>query len=149
MRRDAPQSLPVAGPVTEAILVFEPRSGLGFTRFLRSEFQHCFCLVQHPIGWLVCDPLKHSLALDVIEAVEANELLCALAHNRRTILHLSLPAPTACGPIRLRPLTCVEIVKRLLGIEARSVFTPYQLFRYVARFSGHTGVRVLSTTKAH
>jgi hypothetical protein len=32
-------------------------------------------------------------------------------------------------PARLRPMTCVEIVKRILNVDAPSAFTPFQLHR--------------------
>jgi hypothetical protein len=39
-------------------------------------------------------------------------------------------APLRVAP--LRPLTCVEAVKRILGIHARSINTPWQLYRYLS-----------------
>ena len=42
-----------------------------------------------------------------------------------TDVNLSLPMPY------LRPFTCVEVVKRVLGIKRWSIFTPYQLYRYL------------------
>ena len=44
---------------------------------------------------------------------------------QRSTLGTSDPSPS----LGLRPLTCVEIVKRLIGLQARSVVTPYQLYR--------------------
>jgi hypothetical protein len=39
-------------------------------------------------------------------------------------------APLRVAP--LRPLTCVEAVKRVLGIHARSINTPWQLYRHLS-----------------
>lgn len=40
--------------------------------------------------------------------------------------------PSSLG-LRLAPLTCVEVVKTLLGINAPLVLTPYQLYKYLER----------------
>ena len=42
---------------------------------------------------------------------------------------------TPCIPpisgVRFRPLTCVEVVKRFLGINQPKIWTPYQLFKFL------------------
>lgn len=111
-----------------AVVVFEDRAGSRGLAWLRAGFRHCFCLVHRPAGWIVCDPLKSMTRLDVVADYPEPELL---AHYAR----LGMVAIAGdCGRgIRpgsfLRPLTCVELVKRVVGLRAATVWTPYQLYR--------------------
>ena len=38
-------------------------------------------------------------------------------------------ADRSCRPLRLRTLTCVEVVKRALNVDLPAVLTPFQLHR--------------------
>ena len=110
-----------------AIVVFEHRDARGFLRLLRPGFRHCFCLLRHEAGWLLCDPLKGSLRLDLIPAYDSDDLL----QHFRALGRVAVAGPaqrgTPLAPIGIRPLTCVEVVKRALGLAAPTVFTPLQL----------------------
>lgn len=117
-----------ACPARRAIVVFEDRCQAKSLLWLRRGYRHCFCLIQCPVGWLVCDPLKAATRLDVITAYDELELL---AHYGR----LGMQAiagdrlPTDGRPSFVRPLTCVELVKRIVGLRDPAVWTPYQLYR--------------------
>ena len=50
---------------------------------------------------------------------------------------LVIPAPidrTQKRPAPWRPFTCVEAIKRVLGIHARFIMTPWQLYRHLMKF---------------
>jgi hypothetical protein len=118
---------PLAEPARTAIVVFEDRKARGLLRLLRPGFRHCFCLLHVGDGWLLCDPLKGGLRLDLLPPYEAGDLI---HHYTTSGRHASLgPAPQDMPTARLGawPLTCVEIVKRALGLIAPRVLTPLQL----------------------
>jgi hypothetical protein len=118
---------------TDVVLVFEDRSERGLIRILRPGFRHCFCLIRSSTGWLLCDPLKRSLRLEAIGEYDPLTLAEALARNNRTVL-LGTLLPKAGDPSpRFRPITCVEIVKRVLGLSLPGVLTPHQLFQALVR----------------
>ena len=117
----------------EALVVFEDRSDARLLRWLRPGFRHCFCLTGGDRRWTLCDPLKSHLAIASIDGLTAADLALHLGVPGRRVLHGMLAtADISAGP-GLRPLTCVEIVKRLIGLPARSVITPYQLYRRLLR----------------
>lgn len=118
---------------TEALVVFEDRSDARLLAWLRPGFRHCFCLTGSDRRWTLCDPLKSHLALASIDGLSASELAARLGHDGRAVLHGSLGRAATRASLGLGPLTCVEIVKRLLGLQARSVLTPYQLYRRLLR----------------
>jgi hypothetical protein len=47
----------------------------------------------------------------------------------RTVLIGDAPTIRPRKPYRLRPVSCVEIVKRIVHLDAPFVFTPAQLYR--------------------
>lgn len=111
-----------------AIAVFEHRAFRGPLRLLRPGFRHCFCLVRVEAGWLLCDPLKASLRLDVLPPYDPNGLAAHYAVTGRHVLIGLAPAYSPPGRVGLRPLSCVEVVKRALALDAPGILTPWQLY---------------------
>jgi len=115
-----------------AIVVFEDRcAGFGF-RWLRSGFRHCFCLLRRPAGWVVCDPVKSRTRLEVVAPYEERALLSHY-RERNMIALVGTCLDVEPGRLALRPLTCVEVVKRVIGLHAPMVWTPHQLYRALRR----------------
>jgi hypothetical protein len=112
-----------------ALVVFEDRPGPSILRVLTPGFRHCFCVVGSDRAWTICDPLK--TRIEIVPLLGFGEPQLA-AHYRRTgrvVLAGNVVAGAAPRRVRLRLMTCVEVVKRVLNIEAPSVFTPFQLHR--------------------
>ena len=117
----------------EALVVFEDRSDASLLRLLRPGFRHCFCLTGTGRRWTLCDPLKSRLALAAVDGADALELATHLGGAGRRILHGPVAADAAASWPQARPITCVEIVKRLVGVRAPGVVTPHQLYRRLLR----------------
>ncbi|MCS6778122.1 MAG: hypothetical protein NZ555_00270 [Geminicoccaceae bacterium] len=115
-------------PPDAAIVVFEDRPASRALAHLRRGFRHCFCLLRRPVGWIVCDPLKSKLRIEVVAPYAAAELG---GHYRSIgmIAVLGAVAEPASHRPTLRPLTCVEVVKRIVGVRSCAIWTPYQLYR--------------------
>jgi hypothetical protein len=111
-----------------AILVFEDRPEAGGLRWLKRGFRHCFCVLGDERRWTICDPLKAGVVVDTIEGLTLDELVGAYRELGATAL-IGAPRPAPAAPKHLAPFTCVELAKRLVGLEAPMVLTPYQLFR--------------------
>jgi hypothetical protein len=115
---------------TLALVVFCGQSRLPILRWLKPGFQHCFVAVQRSNLWIVCDPLAHHTDLFVID----NHTLGDLASWYRRHGFVAVETATRTAPRRVAPLrlyTCVEAVKRILGIHAPLVVTPWQLHRHL------------------
>lgn len=95
---------------------------------LRPGFRHCLALRRVPTGWLVVDPLSDGLRCDLSPEGSALGLIAAGATVVEvTSAHLP-PDRAQWRPAGL--LTCVTVVKSLLGLTCRAV-TPYQLYRHL------------------
>ena len=124
-------SVPHLAENTEvAIVVFAGEASLKWLRLLRPGFRHCFVLVRRHDCWVIYDPLSHRTDLAVIAGPSMGEL--AEWYRERGLQAIETTvrrAPLRSAP--LRPFTCVEAVKRVLGIHAPWVTTPWQLYCYL------------------
>jgi hypothetical protein len=111
-----------------ALVVFVDESGLKCLRCLRRGFRHCFIAVRSARGWVICDPLSHQTDLSIVEDYSPAELAAWYRDYGLLVVETHVrPAPLRPAPIR--PFTCVEMVKRVLGLHAPWVLTPWQLYR--------------------
>ena len=96
--------------------------------WLKKGYRHCFGYQKTDSGWVLCDPLSDGLLLRSAPDLPARRLLCAMAAVGASVVAFEckgarLPLPW------LRPLTCVEICKRLAGRRCAWLVTPHQLYR--------------------
>lgn len=117
-----------ANEVGKALVVFADDCSLRRLRLLRRGFRHCFVAVRSGAGWVICDPLSNRTDLAfVADATAADLAHWYRGHGLQVIETPIAPPPRRPAPVR--PYTCVEAVKRVLGIQARWVLTPWQLYR--------------------
>ena len=121
------QALPV-------LVVFSNQTDLPWLHILKRGYRHCFLVILQGSRWLVYDPLVHRTEIVALDLPLDFDLAdWYRQHGLCVVTTEILPAPpTHCFPsfwtsLPLRPLTCVEAVKRVLGIRAANVFTPWQL----------------------
>lgn len=112
-----------------ALVVFEDDAVIGWLRVLKPGFRHCFAAINDGRAWVEVLPLARQTL--VRACVAADRDLAAWYRSRgNTVVETMVRKP----PDRLSPVmlySCVEETKRLLGIQARRVMTPYQLYRYL------------------
>ena len=118
---------PVAAGV--AVLVFADSRELRLLRLLKPGFRHCFVALNDGRHWITVDPLLQQTEIAVAPVPPEFDLAAFFrAQGCRTLTVPLRPAPRRpCLPL---PLTCVETVKRVLGIRAWWLWTPWQLFQY-------------------
>jgi hypothetical protein len=112
----------------EAVIVFCESSALWWMRYLRPGFRHCFACVPCGGHWVLINPLSHHTQVAVAPGSPPAALArwYEAAGMRTRIIPLREP-PRVQAPIR--PYTCVEAVKRLIGLHDPWVLTPWQLYR--------------------
>ena len=98
-----------------------------WTRFLKKGFYHCALLIGNGFEWLLIDPVAHYTDLILIRRKNAPQVLKEKGYR------LVRTTPIIPKEIKFyfRPLTCVETIKRFLGITTPKIWTPYQLFLYL------------------
>ena len=114
-----------------AWVVFSGHADLPLLQMLKPGFRHCFVLLKDGSNWLSLDPMLHHMDMRIHHHVSTDFDLPSWLENRGlTVLPANLnrnkknPAPCSI-------FSWVEAVKRVLGIHARFVFTPWQLYRHL------------------
>ena len=98
-----------------------------WTLFLKKGFYHCALLLGNGREWVLIDPLVHFTDLIVLKNTPVLQALKAKGYR----LVRTTPVIPPVTSVRFRPLTCVEIIKRFLGINRFEIWTPYQLFKFL------------------
>ena len=114
-------------------VVFSGQTDLSWLKILKPGFRHCYVLLNDGQRWTSVDPLSHlteiaihhhvPVSFDLPDWLSRRGLKVVSASIRRD---LKKPAP-------FMAFTCVEAVKRLLGLHHRLIFTPWQLYRHLVR----------------
>jgi hypothetical protein len=123
------------------LVIFADHAACPWLRPLRRGFRHCFVVMRADSVWLACEPLKDRIELDALAVPDDFDLAafyCQQGH--RVLLGERLPA-RARSRFALAPMTCETVVKRLLGIDAPWVWTPWQLYAHLSGPKG--GFRAL------
>jgi hypothetical protein len=115
-------------PYDEAIVVFSGRTDLPLLKLLRPGFRHCFAVVQSTDTCLLVEPLAHRLEITAHPQLTIKDLTDAYRRLGLRVVHVH-PEPVFRRPAHCRPFSCVELVKRLLGLRLPFVVTPWQLYR--------------------
>ena len=126
----APRTVCAAAP--RAWVVFSGQAELWWLRLLRPGFRHCFVALNDGRHWVVVDPLAPFTDVAVLGIGAGYDLPGWF----RGLGMIVLPAPMRPGharPAPWGPFTCVEAVKRVLGLHAPLVLTPWQLYRRLTR----------------
>ena len=139
---DISRFVPVAGPAgsaatsaDRAVVVFGEETTLAWLRLLKPGFRHCCAYLRLPEGWIGVDPLSHYLVLRAFPDWPREADLAG--HLRRTG-QCALTVPVVAPPRRLAPplpFSCVEVVKRLIGLQSWTIRTPWELYLHVRKIS--------------
>lgn len=123
-----------------ALVAFSGRTDLKWLRLLKPGYRHCFAVVEAPGGrdgdaprWLLYNPLSVGTQMALWPGVDAAELRAGLEAEGYTVVQTRV-RPLGRRVLGWRPFTCVEAVKRVLGLRAPAVLTPWQLRRYLEEY---------------
>lgn len=116
---------------TKAWVVFSGDTDLPWLKILKPGFRHCYIVLNDQKHWITIDPLSNYMDVRVQE-IPLDFNLPLWMKNRGNIvmpaeiLNLQKQAPWM-------PFSCVEAVKRVLGIHACTIITPWQLYKYLRK----------------
>lgn len=124
-----------------AVVVFD---GAAFSlpyRLLRPGFRHCWVVLDEARGWTVLEARAGGLD---IRALAGSDFDIAAFYRRQGYI-----VAEACvvrrgegdrastlrnfGHFGFPLMTCVEVVKRVLGVHPPLIVTPWQLYRYLEK----------------
>lgn len=119
----------------KAWVVFSGKADVPWLKLLRPGFRHCFVLLHDGRYWLSVDPMLNYMDVQLQKVPSDFDVADWLKQRGNIVVPASVcrdkkvPAPWS-------PFTCVEAVKRVLGIHARWVMTPRQLYKFLQKQKG-------------
>lgn len=119
-------------------IAFSGKADVSFLRFLRPGFRHCFALIRGDDRWLIIDPMLHKMDVNATHC-EATFDLPGWMRNRG---YRVVRAPNFSPARRMAcpsPFTCVEAMKRLIGLHDWRILTPWQLYCRLITFTSYQG----------
>jgi len=129
----AVQSVPeccITAQNSNALVVFMGDVSIRWAKLLRPGFRHCFAVVGRNEHWVIFDPMSNFTNLGVFSGPSVDDVAEWYRQFGFTVVRTAVrreQSPAA----EWRPFTCVEAVKRVLGIRAPWVITPWQLYRHI------------------
>ena len=111
----------------QALAIFVGHTDCRWLRCLRAGFRHCFVALRDGNTWLTCDPLKDRIELRVLPVPPDFDLSGHYAGQGHMVLRGLARSDLPRRLPALVPLTCVTVAKRLLGVQAPWVLSPWQL----------------------
>lgn len=110
-----------------ALVAFADETRLKRLLPLRPGFRHCFVLLERRGAAVLVDPLSDRMAVEVFPGMTLEDAAERWREAGFTVVSARVRDPGRPAP--MAPLTCVEVVKRTLGIHARGILTPHRLYR--------------------
>jgi len=120
----------IRDPHDLALVVFSGETNIWWLKVLKPGFRHCFAALHKYNRWIIYDPLAHRTDLQIHEDLDSVDLEYWFRQHGHTVIRTFIRSAT---PKKLSPapFTCVEAIKRLLGLRATTILTPWQLFSYL------------------
>jgi hypothetical protein len=120
------------GAVTTWVVVFQDHydgNNRKWDFLTKKGFRHCYAMCMTDFGWLVVDPLSSWLEIHVIKEGKGDLIAQAKSDPLSSGLLVTRVMKRKYLP-RYLPMTCVSVVKSLLGLKSRA-FTPYGLYKHL------------------
>lgn len=116
----------------EAWVVFTGQTDLPWLRLLKPGFRHCFVLLNDGEHWISLDPMLNHTDLQVHNVPADFDLARWLRCRGHRVVRANVTRDHL-RPAPFMMFTCVEAVKRVLGLHDWRVLTPWQLYRRLNR----------------
>ncbi|MDV7340949.1 hypothetical protein RYZ26_15185 [Terasakiella sp. A23] len=114
--------------MSTALVVFSDNAGVWWLKLLKPGFRHCFVILETDRGCIWLDPLSNNFTVKLLEGYELAGLLKWYRDQGMRVLKVNVDT-TRATPHCWAPMTCVEVVKRLVGARDWRVLTPWQLYK--------------------
>jgi len=112
-------------------IVFTGKTDIAWLKILKPGFRHCYALIHDGYRWFSIDPLASFRDIEIYHHVSSDYDLAGWmkSQGNRIIPVKSQMSPKKAAPVAL--FSCVEMIKRLIGIHHPLIITPWQLYRFL------------------
>ncbi len=118
----------ISNPKTQkAWVVFSGQTELPWLKILKPGFRHCYVIINDGDHWISIDPLSCHTEIMVHHLTPDFDLPSWLRRRNLKVVAADITPQQRQAPVSL--YSCVESVKRILGVHDFWVMTPHQLYR--------------------
>lgn len=114
----------------QAYVAFGGQADLPWLKLLKPGYRHCFVVLEATGCWVLYEPLSHRTEITVIPAQPNFDPAVWLRHFDYRVVPVMIDPPRKTAA-PWGPFTCVEAVKRVLGVRARFILTPWRLYEFL------------------
>jgi hypothetical protein len=121
-----------------AWIIFSDDTDIRMLRLFRRGFRHCFMMVQSDDRWLLIDPRSNKTDVHLLPHPKSFNFPRYYTEQGKTVIKI----PAIQTPHKILspfPVSCVETLKRLIGLHAWWVITPYQLYKILLKLQHKKG----------
>lgn len=121
--------------ISKGYVVFEPHTNLWWLQGLKPGFRHCYLLLEQSTEvcrwWLEVNPMSNQIMIfKRVSKLDIDYISYLEREGNCLVLPINFANPIAkCAPLGV--FSCVEFMKRILGIHNILIITPYQLYNYI------------------
>jgi hypothetical protein len=112
--------------ITQAWVVFSGQADLAWLKILKPGFRHCSVLLHDGVHWVSFDPLSNYTEISVHDVPAEFDMPAWLRARGHVVVETQRAFPSKPAPFDF--FSCVSAVKRVLGLHAQLIFTPWQLY---------------------
>lgn len=120
------------GPLVYYVLFRESDTDYLLKPLLKKKFTHCLCLNRHEFGWILINPIRPFLHIDLLDfhTMEDVPYMLSQQYPDSTILEVIIK-PDIEQTLFCKPTSCVSMVNYCLGLKWKpfTCMTPYQLYK--------------------
>ena len=114
-----------------AWVIFVGTTDVWWLKFLKKGYKHCFVVISDGYSWITYDPLSSWTELQVQKTPITFDLPEWFAKQGYIVVATKITKRNKLAPLSL--YTCVEGIKRVLGIHKVTIVTPYQLYKHLTK----------------
>lgn len=118
---------PPKQPEWACVVFFPSESKWWLLQWLNKRFRHCLIIIHKNDTLVMIETCYRQTHINVFKPDDFHEIIDGLG-DTTDIIYTDIPHLDGENP-RIRLLTCVGIIKHLLGIHNRWIWTPYQLYK--------------------
>lgn len=123
---------------TSTWIVFSNDTDIGMLRFFKRGFRHCFMMMQQGDRWVLVDPRSNKTDVHLLQHPKSFNFPRYYTEQGKTVVKI----PDINVPNKIMspfPVSCVETLKRMIGLHAWWVMTPYQLYKKLLKLQNKKG----------
>ena len=121
-----------------AWIVFSNDTDIRMLHLFRRGFRHCFMMMQQNDRWILVDPRSNKTDVYLLPHPKSFNFPRYYTEQGKTVIKI----PVIHTPSKILspfPVSCVETLKRMIGLHAWWVMTPYQLYKYLLKLQNKKG----------